>query len=100
VDVPERPPAAVESAAYFIVTEALTNATLHSGAGRVRVSIARRGDRLAIDVTDDGAGGAEPAAGSGLRGLEERVRALDGWMSVISPPGGPTSVLVELPCGS
>jgi signal transduction histidine kinase len=51
-------------------------------------------------VTDDGAGGAEPAAGSGLRGLEERVRALDGWMSVISPPGGPTSVLVELPCGS
>jgi signal transduction histidine kinase len=100
IDLPERPPAAVESAAYFIVTEALTNATLHSGAGRVRVAIARRGDRLAIDVTDDGAGGADPAAGSGLRGLEERVRALDGWMNVISPPGGPTSVLVELSCAS
>jgi signal transduction histidine kinase len=100
IDVPERPPPPVESAAYFIVTEALTNATQHSGASRVKVSIGRRGDRLAIDVTDDGGGGADPAAGSGLRGLQERVRALDGWMNVISPPGGPTSVLVELPCAS
>lgn len=100
VDVGDRPAAAVESAAYFVVSEALTNVTRHSGASRVSVSIARRGDRLAIDVTDDGVGGADPALGTGLRGLEERVRGLNGWMTVLSPAGGPTTVLVELPCGA
>jgi signal transduction histidine kinase len=99
VDVGDRPSAPVESAAYFVVSEALTNVTRHAGASRVSVAIARRGDRLAIDVTDDGVGGADPERGSGLRGLEERVRSLDGWMTVLSPNGGPTTVLVELPCG-
>jgi signal transduction histidine kinase len=99
VDVGDRPSAPVESAAYFVVSEALTNVTRHADASRVSVAIARRGDRLAIDVTDDGVGGADPARGSGLKGLEERVRSLDGWMTVLSPDGGPTTVLVELPCG-
>jgi signal transduction histidine kinase len=100
VDVRERPSPSVESAAYYIVTETLTNIAKHSGATSARVSIARRGDRLAIDVSDNGRGGADSAQGTGLRGLEERVQALGGWMSVMSPIGGPTSVLVELPCGS
>lgn len=100
VDVGDRPSAPVESAAYFVVSEALTNVTRHAEASRVTVAIARRGDRLAIDVTDDGVGGADVERGSGLRGLEERVRSLDGWMTVLSPPGGPTTVLVELPCGA
>ena len=64
------------------------------------MTIARRGDRLAIDVTDDGAGGADLAKGTGLAGLEERVRGLGGWMQVLSPAGGPTTILVELPCAS
>jgi signal transduction histidine kinase len=100
VDVAERPSAAIESAAYFIVAEALTNVTKHAGATKATVSIARRGDRLAIDVTDDGRGGADASRGSGLRGLEERVRSLDGWFRVLSPVGGPTTIIVELPCAS
>jgi signal transduction histidine kinase len=100
VDVRDRPPAAVESTAYFVVVETLTNVAKHAHATKAAVSIERRGDRLAIDVTDDGEGGAAAANGSGLHGLEERVHALGGWMQVLSPAGGPTSVLVELPCGS
>jgi signal transduction histidine kinase len=100
VDVNPRPPASVESTAYFVVTEALTNVAKHSGATNARVSIARRGDRLAIDVSDNGDGGADASRGTGLQGLEDRVRGLGGWMQVLSPTGGPTSVLVELPCGS
>jgi signal transduction histidine kinase len=100
VDVPTRPSPAIESAAYFVVAEALTNVAKHAEATRATVAIARRGDRLAIDVTDDGRGGADPTKGSGLRGLEERVRALDGWFRVLSPAGGPTTLIVELPCAS
>jgi signal transduction histidine kinase len=100
IDVTNRPSSTVESAAYYIVTEALTNVAKHSGATAARVSIARRGDRLVIDVSDNGRGGASSAQGTGLRGLQERVQALGGWMSVMSPEGGPTSVLVELPCAS
>jgi signal transduction histidine kinase len=100
VDVRERPPAAVESTAYFVVVEALTNVAKHADATKASVSIERRGDRLAIDITDDGLGGASTTNGSGLHGLAERVQALGGWMQVLSPAGGPTSVLVELPCGS
>ena len=76
------------------------NAVRHADAGRVRIDIARHGDRLVLEVHDDGRGGADPSRGTGLRGLEERVAALGGWMQVLSPAGGPTSVLVELPCGS
>ena len=100
VDVAPRPAATVESTAYFVVTEALTNVAKHAHATEARVSIARRGDRLAIDVTDNGTGGADAARGTGLNGLSERVHTLGGWMQVLSPAGGPTSVLVELPCAS
>jgi signal transduction histidine kinase len=100
VDVAERPPAAVESAAYFVVTEALVNMAKHSHATTVSVTIVRRDDRLVVEITDNGVGGADSAKGTGLAGLEERVNGHGGWMQVLSPPGGPTTVLVELPCGS
>jgi signal transduction histidine kinase len=100
VDVVQRPPATVESAAYYVVVEALANVAKHSDATKASVSIARRGDRLAIDVTDNGVGGADISKGTGLHGLEDRVRGLGGWIHVLSPAGGPTSVMVELPCAS
>ena len=100
VDVAERPPSAVESTAYFVVGEALTNIAKHADATRASVSILRRGARLVVEVTDDGSGGADPTKGTGLRGLTERVSALGGWMQVLSPKGGPTTILVELPCES
>ena len=101
VDVSPRPSPSVESAAYFIVSEALTNVARHARASRATVEIVRRRDRLTIVVSDDGVGGASrDTGGTGLRGLEERVAALDGWMQVVSPVGGPTTLLVEVPCGS
>lgn len=100
VDVDPRPSPAVESAAYFIVSEALTNVANHSGATRATVSLVRAGERLVIEVRDDGRGGADPDRGTGLAGLRNRVAALDGHFHLSSPPGGPTAVLVELPCGS
>jgi signal transduction histidine kinase len=100
VDVIERPPPAVESAAYFVVTEALANVARHAHATRAAVSIARAGDRLVVEVHDDGVGGADPDAGTGLRGLRDRVTALGGTMRLVSPPGGPTTLMVEVPCGS
>ncbi|HEX6330301.1 MAG TPA: sensor domain-containing protein [Actinomycetota bacterium] len=100
VDVAERPSLSIESTAYFVVTEALTNVAKHAKATRASVSIVRRADRLVVEVTDDGVGGADPLAGSGLRGLTERISSVDGWMQVLSPDGGPTTILVELPCGS
>jgi signal transduction histidine kinase len=98
VEVQPRPDAAIESAAYFIVSEALTNVARHSGATQATVEIARRGDRLTIVVGDNGRGGADPANGTGLSGLHDRVSALDGWMQVVSPLGGPTTLFVEVPC--
>ena len=105
VDVPGRCPASVEATAYFVVAEALTNAVRHSGASSVRVLVHRRGDLLHVEVTDDGRGGAHegPGAvggGSGLAGVRRRVEALDGRLHLTSPLGGPTTVSVELPCGS
>lgn len=100
VDVAERPPAAVESAAYFVVSEALTNVARHAHATRAYVSIAQAGSRLVIEVRDNGQGGADIGAGTGLRGLRDRVTGLGGSMYVISPPGGPTTISVELACGS
>jgi len=100
VDVAERPPAAVESAAYFVVSEALTNVARHAMATRAQVAIARAGGRLVIEVRDNGAGGADAGRGTGLRGLRDRVDGMGGSMFVISPPGGPTTISVELPCGS
>ena len=100
VDVPVRCPASVEATAYFVVAESLTNVAKHSGAERARVGVLRRGDRLEVVVTDDGRGGADDSAGTGLAGIGRRVDALDGDFSVSSPPGGPTEIRVELPCGS
>ena len=100
VRVEERPPAAVESAAYFVVNEALTNVARHAHSTRAWVSIARAGDRLVIEVRDDGVGGADASRGTGLQGLRDRVAALGGTMHVISPDGGPTTLSVELPCAS
>jgi signal transduction histidine kinase len=90
---------AVESAAYFVVAEALTNAVKHSGATRLTVRVERDGDRLAVEVSDNGRGGADPD-GSGLTGLRKRVEALDGELRIASPAGGPTLLRAEVPCGS
>ncbi len=101
VDVDERPPPAVESAAYFVVNEALTNVARHAMATRAHVSIARAGDRLVIEVRDDGVGGADvDQTAPGCRASRDRVAGLGGTMYVISPHGGPTTISVELPCGS
>jgi signal transduction histidine kinase len=97
--VDERPPPVVETAAYFVVAEALTNAAKHGGGAPARVWARVNGDTLAIEVSDTGAGGADPD-GSGLTGLRHRVEALDGRLRVASPPGGGTVVRAELPCGS
>jgi signal transduction histidine kinase len=100
IDVAPRPSALVESMAYFVVAEALTNIARHSEATEAYVTILRAGDRLVVEVRDNGIGGANADAGSGLAGLRGRVAALDGTMDVISPPGGPTTLLVEVPCRS
>ncbi|GAA4516491.1 sensor histidine kinase [Actinoallomurus oryzae] len=93
-------PAAVEAVAYFTVAEALTNAVKHSRAARSTVRIARDGDRLSVEVTDDGIGGADETRGTGIAGIRHRVLALDGTVRMHSPAGGPTTIAVSLPCGS
>ena len=100
VEVPERPPASVEAAAYFVVSEALANVTKHAGASKATVTVRRSADRLTVQVQDDGSGGATVAEGSGLAGLRDRVRALDGELHLLSPQGGPTVLMAEIPCGS
>ncbi len=99
VDLERRPPARIETAAYFVAAEALANAAKHSGATRVEIAIGERNGSLAVAITDDGTGGADPA-GSGLLGLRRRVEALDGTLTVESPSGGPTTIRAELPCAS
>lgn len=96
-----RAPAAVEVAAYHVVAESLSNAAKHSGAKLVSVSLGREGTVLRVEVADDGRGGAtEHGGGSGLAGIRRRVAAFDGTTQVTSPPGGPTTIRVELPCES
>lgn len=90
----------LESAAYFTLVEAMTNAVKHSGATRIRLTVTDLGDRLSMRVEDDGRGGADPGRGTGLRGVERRLAAFDGTLQVTSPPGGPTIVEAELPCAS
>jgi signal transduction histidine kinase len=99
VDVDKRPAAPVESAAYFIVAEALANTGKHANAEQVDIAIRRDGDELIVEVVDDGRGGADPN-GNGLGGLARRVEALDGTLVVTSPAGGPTTLRVVMPCGS
>ncbi|MGW5452872.1 sensor histidine kinase [Nocardia sp. NPDC003979] len=95
-----RRPAAVEAAAYFVITEALTNATKHSGATGISLVLGGAPGLLTIEIRDDGVGGALETYGGGLAGIRRRAEALDGRMTLTSPPGGPTVVRVELPCGS
>jgi signal transduction histidine kinase len=97
VDVPERPPASVETALYYVVSEALANAIKHSQATSVSVTVVADGHTIRATVTDDGVGGAETGAGSGLTGLSDRVEALAGRLSVVSPRSGGTTLSVELP---
>jgi signal transduction histidine kinase len=99
VDVTVKPAPAVETAAWFVVSEALANAAKHSEAGHVKVWLTRHDDDLRVEVVDDGRGGANPTGG-GLQGLAQRVAALDGTLEVYSPPGGPTVVRASLPCAS
>jgi signal transduction histidine kinase len=98
VALPERLPDRVEAAAYFVVSEALTNVSKHAEATAVRISVQRSDGRAVVEVADDGVGGADRAQGSGLRGLTDRVDALGGRLSVESPPGRGTVVHAEIPC--
>ncbi|MEU9862880.1 sensor domain-containing protein [Streptomyces sp. NPDC047971] len=97
VDLPARPVPAIEGIAYFTVSELLQNVSKHSGARRAQVDVWRAGDRMMLQVGDDGRGGADASAGSGLAGLAERLGAVDGILVVDSPSGGPTTVTAELP---
>jgi signal transduction histidine kinase len=98
MEVPnERLPEPVEAAAYYLVAETITNVAKHAHASHVAVSVRRDDGRVVVHVADDGVGGAEPVAGSGLRGLADRVEALHGRLRVDSPPGGGTRVEARIP---
>ncbi|MEU8779199.1 sensor domain-containing protein [Streptomyces sp. NPDC048606] len=97
VDVAERPDAVIERVAYFCVAELLTNISKHSGATRASVHAQLTAGRLRLRVHDDGVGGARIGAGTGLAGLRERLTAVDGTLTLDSPPAGPTTALIELP---
>jgi signal transduction histidine kinase len=98
-EIPRRPPPVVETAAYFVVAEALTNAAKHAPEAAVRITLWAEHGELGIVVADDGLGGADPLGG-GLNGLRQRVEALDGWLKVSSPVGEGTTVRASLPCES
>jgi len=97
-DLEGRPPAPVESAAYFAVSELLANVSKHAEARQTWIDIRHTDGMLRVGVTDNGHGGADPARGSGLRGIERRLAPFDGVLAVSSPPGGPTAVTMEIPC--
>ena len=98
VDIPEdRYPPSVESAAYFIAAEALTNVAKYANAREVRVSAGQAGGRLVLTIDDDGVGGARASSGSGLSGVQDRVSALDGTLTVDSPAGGGTRIRAAIP---
>jgi signal transduction histidine kinase len=98
-DLPGRCAASVEATAYFVAAEALTNIARHSRAGHALLSVHRSEDQLYLRITDDGRGGADDRKGSGLDGIRRRVEAHDGTFMLTSPPGGPTTLRVSLPCG-
>ncbi|GAA0897510.1 MULTISPECIES: sensor histidine kinase [Streptomyces violaceusniger group] len=97
VDLPQRPAPAIEGIVYFTVSELLQNISKHSGARTAEVDVWRTEDRVMLQITDDGRGGADTSTGSGLAGLAERIDSVDGVLVVHSPPGGPTTVTAELP---
>jgi signal transduction histidine kinase len=90
----------VETVAYFVVSEALANVVKHARAKQATVDVTRDGDQLLIRVGDDGIGGADAQAGTGLTGLAQRVASVDGRLRLTSPSGGPTVLTAELPCGA
>ncbi|MBB4685905.1 sensor histidine kinase [Amycolatopsis jiangsuensis] len=98
VDVEPRPPAAVETTAYFIVGETLTNVAKHSGATEATVKLWRTDTHVIAEITDNGRGGAEVRPGGGLAGLADRAATIDGVITVVSPVGGPTVIRADLPC--
>ncbi|HEY9241716.1 MAG TPA: histidine kinase [Streptosporangiaceae bacterium] len=98
IDLPGRLSAPVESACYFAIAEVLANAVKHSGARQVQLRIRHTDGVLRIEVSDDGVGCADPANGTGLQGIERRLGTFDGILAVNSPPGGPTMVVMEVPC--
>jgi signal transduction histidine kinase len=98
VDLPRRPAPVIEAVAYFVVSEGLANIVKHAQASQAEVVVSRAGDRLHIIVSDDGAGGADPSRGTGLTGLAKRAASVDGTFEIVSPPGGPTLLTVDLPC--
>jgi signal transduction histidine kinase len=100
VDVEPRCSPTIEAIAYFVVSEALANVAKHAQATRAAVIVQRRGDRVLVQVSDDGVGGADTNAGSGIAGLRDRVGGVDGTLEITSPAGGPTTLAVEMPCGS
>ncbi|GHD19296.1 histidine kinase [Streptomyces violarus] len=100
LDLPGRLPATVEQTAYYVTAEALTNIARHSGADRCRITARCHGGVLRLDIEDNGSGAADPARGTGLVGLADRIAAADGRMLLSSPPGGPTLLRAEIPCGS
>jgi signal transduction histidine kinase len=100
VELTDRPTPSIEGMAYFIVSECLANTVKYASASRGSVRIHQDGERLHIEITDDGVGGAQPALGSGLRGLADRAESVDGHFEVWSPLGGPTVIRAELPCAS
>ena len=100
VDLPEPIELPVASAVYFSVAEALANVTKHAAARSVRIVLRHAAGTLRAEVTDDGAGGADPQHGTGLAGVERRLATFDGILAVSSPPGGPTIVVIEVPCAS
>ncbi len=97
ISVPVRPTPAIETIAYFCVTELLANAVKHSLASKIKIRAAGDASALQLSVSDDGTGGADPARGSGLSGLGQRVAVVDGSLAITSPPGGPTQITIELP---
>ncbi|WP_059012787.1 sensor histidine kinase [Streptomyces specialis] len=97
VELAARPAPAIEGIAYYTASELLQNVSKHSGAAHASLEVWRAGDRLMLQVTDDGRGGADATAGSGLAGLAERLAAVDGLLAIASPTGGPTTVTAELP---
>jgi signal transduction histidine kinase len=100
VALPRRPSAAIETIAYFVIAEALTNIAKHSNATRAAVLVRPHKGAVVVEVTDDGVGGARPTQGGGLAGLHDRLQAVDGHLTVSSPEGGPSVVRAELPCAS
>ena len=97
VSIPVRPTPAIETIAYFCAAELLANAAKHSFANRIAIRAAGQRDVLEFSVTDDGTGGADPARGTGLSGLAQRIAVVDGRLTIASPPGGPTKITAELP---